>query len=331
MKRPQPALPLLALILAALVCAPWLLGVINLRLLNEALYYGLFAVSLNLITGYGGLLSLGHAAYFGTGAYVTALALLHIPGLGVIPALVMGALGAGILGAFFSIFLVRVSGTYYAMLTLAFGQLVYGVALKWRQVTGGDDGLGSFPKPPIDLPLLGSVDMLDTTNFYWFTLLVVGLALWAAWHLTRTSLGVSITLLRENEQRARFLGHNTAFTRFWLFTISSALAGAAGGLFALFQEFVATSSVDIVKSLDVVLMMAIGGVNSFFGPLLGSLFMVLVGDELSRVTDIWEFYIGAIFIAMVLFFREGLVGLVRGAGRGLAAAWSRATDKGGAR
>lgn len=300
----------LVVIALTVIACPFFLGIIDLRLMTEVLYFALFAVSLNLITGFGGLLSFGHAAYFGTGAYVTALALLHIEGLSLIPAIMMGGLAAAIIGAFFSIFLIRVSGTYYAMLTLAFNQVLFAVALKWRHVTGGDDGIGSFPKPNLDIPFLGSIDMLDTANFYWFTLAVVGLMSFLAWHLLRTPLGVSIILLRENEERAHFLGHRTSMTRFYLFTVSAFFAGIAGAMFALFQEFVSTGAIDGLRSVDAILMMVIGGVGHFFGPMLGALFMVFVGDWLMRITEAWEFYIGAFFMAMVLFSRGGLVVLL---------------------
>jgi branched-chain amino acid transport system permease protein len=307
----KSGLILLFIGVVVIFCAPWYLGIINLRLMTEVLYYGLFAVSLCLVTGYGGKVSFGHAAYFGVGAYTTALALLHIENIGVIPTLMLSGLAAGLLGAFFSIFLVRVSGTYYAMLTMAFGQLVYGIALKWRSVTGGDDGLGGFSVPPVHPPFLPPIELIETANFYWFTMAVVGLLYLLVWHLTRTSLGVSIILLRENEERAQFLGHNTKSTRFMLFTISSIIAGVSGGLFAMFQEFVSISTTDIVKSLDCVLMMMIGGMNHLLGPLAGSLFIVFVGDRLSELTDTWEFYIGIMFIVMMLFFRGGLVSIVQ--------------------
>jgi branched-chain amino acid transport system permease protein len=317
------------LIFAGLLACPWLLGIIELRLMTEVLYYGLFAVSLNMITGYGGLLSFGHSAYFGTGAYVTAISLLHIKGLGLLPAIFIGGMAAALIGAFFSLFLIRVSGTYFAMLTMAFNELLYAVALKWRPVTGGDDGLGGFPKPALTLPLVGKIDMLDTANFYWFTLVVIGVMFFLAWHLvTRTPLGVSIVLLRENEERARFLGHRTSSTRFWLLTASSFFAGISGSMFALFQEFVSTGAIDILKSIDAILMMVIGGVGHFFGPLLGSFFYIVVGDWLSRVTPLWEFYIGSFFIVLVLFFRYGLVSLLVGGWTQAVSIFGRAGVKG---
>ena len=298
------------LIGAFFVFCPLFMDILWVRTMTEVVYYALFAVSLNMIIGYGGMLSFGHAAYFGVGAYSTALALKHIGGLGLLSSIAVGGAAAALIGAFLSLFLIRVSGTYFAMLTLAFGELLHAVALKWRDLTGGDDGLGSFPKPDLSIPLVGKIDMIDTNNFYWFTLVVVGVMLFLAWHLTRTALGSSIVLLRENEERARFLGHRTSLTRFWLFTISAFLAGVAGSMFALFQEFVSTGSIDILKSTEVILMVVLGGVGSFAGPILGSTFFVVVANWLSGVTEYWELIIGVFFIFMVLFFRWGFAGIV---------------------
>lgn len=303
----------LFLILAGLlVLCPYYMDILWVRLMTEVVYYALFAVSLNMILGYGGLLSFGHSAYFGVGAYATAIALLKIKGLGLVSAIIIGGIAAAVVGSLLSIFLIRVSGTYFAMLTMAFNQLLFAVALKWRAVTGGDDGLGGFPKPDLVLPVLGKIDMMDTNNFYWFTLVVVGIMMLAAWHLTRTALGASIVLLRENEERASFIGHRTSATRFWLFTISAFFAGVAGSMFALFQEFVSTGCIDVIKSTEAILMVVIGGVGSFFGPFLGSAFYVMFGDWLSEHTLYWEFFIGLIFIGLVLFLRGGLISLLMG-------------------
>lgn len=304
-------------LLVSLIACPFFLSVVRLRLMNEVIYFALFAVSLNMILGYGGLLSFGHSAYFGLGAYFTALALLHIKGLGLISVILLGGLAAALVAAFFSLFLIRVSGTYFAMLTMAFGQLLYSVALKWRSVTRGDDGIGNFPRPELYLPWVGKIDMLDTSNFYWFTLTVVGVMLFFAWYITRTSLGVSIILLRENEERARFLGYRTSITRFWLFTISGFFAGVSGSLFGIFQELVTANSIDILRSTDAILMVVIGGMGHFFGPLLGSLFYVVVGDWLSSITVRWEFIIGCFFILLVLSLKGGLISIVLGMGNWL--------------
>ena len=302
---------ILVLFLFLIIFCPFFLNQVRVRLMTEVIYFGLFAVSLNLILGYGGLLSFGHSAYFGLGAYVTALALLHIKGLDLISVVLLGGLAAALVGSFFSLFLIRVSGTYFAMLTMAFGQLLYAVALKWRSVTRGDDGIGNFPRPDLHIPLLGRVDMMDASNFYWFTLAIVGAMVFFAWYIiTRTSLGISIILLRENEERARFLGHRTSLTRFWLFTFSSFLAGISGSLFGIFQELVTATSIDILRSTDPILMVVIGGMGHFWGPLLGTLVYVVAGDWLSGITVRWEFIIGCFFIVLVLFLRGGLISLI---------------------
>ena len=301
---------ILVLFLILLIFCPFFLNEVQVRLMTEVIYFGLFAISLNLILGYGGLLSFGHSAYFGLGAYVTALALLHIKGLDLISVVLLGGLAAALVGSFFSLFLIRVSGTYFAMLTMAFEQLLYALALKWRSVTRGDDGIGNFPRPDLYIPLVGRVDMMDTSNFYWFALAIVGVMVFSAWYITRTSLGVSIILLRENEERARFLGHRTSLTRFWLFTFSSFLAGVSGSLFGIFQELVTATSIDILRSTDAILMVVIGGMGYFLGPLLGSLVYVVAGDWLSGITVRWEFIIGCFFILLVLLLRGGLISLI---------------------
>ena len=306
MKALQVAL--LVVIVGLLFLCPYFFDIMQLRLMTEVLYYALFAISLNLILGYGGMLSFGHAAYFGVGAYATAIGLLHIKGLGLISSVLLGGLVAAVVGAFLSIFLIRVSGTYFAMLTMAFGQLLYAVAFKWRAVTGGDDGLGGFEIPDLVLPFFGKISMLETSNMYWFVLIVVGVMALIAWHITRTPLGSAIVLLRENEERARFLGYRTGAIRFWLFTLSAFFAGVAGGLFALFQEFVSTGAIDILKSIDVILIVVIGGVGQFLGPFVGSLFYVLLGNWLSEAIHYWELILGVLFMVIVLFFRFGLLG-----------------------
>jgi branched-chain amino acid transport system permease protein len=301
-------------LLIILIACPTFLSVVQLRLMTEVIYFSLFAVSLNMILGYGGLLSFGHSAYFGMGAYATALTILHVKGIALIPVVLLGGVAAAVTAAIFALFLIRVSGTYFAMLTLAFGQLCYSVALKWRSVTGGDDGIPIFPRPDLYLPWVGKIDVLDTSNFYWFTLALVGAMLFLAWYITRTSLGLSIILLRENEERARFLGYHTSITRFWLFVISGFFAGISGSLFGIFQGLVTATSIDLLRSTEVILMVVIGGMGNFFGPLLGSLFYIVVGDWLSSITVRWEFIIGCFFILLVLSLRGGLISIALAVG-----------------
>ncbi len=297
-------------ILGILIAAPFFLNDVPLRLLTEMCYMALFAVSLNVLLGYGGMLSFGHSAYFGVGAYATALALLHIEGISLLSALILGSLAALVAGVFFSIFLNRVSGTAFAMLTMAFMQICFSIALKWRSMTGGDDGLGGYEIPDLYIPLIGKIDMLETANVYWFVLAVVLIMLFVTWYLMKTPMGRSIILLRESMSRAGFLGYQNSMTKFFLFMYTSLVAGVAGGLFAIFQEFVSTGAIDIFRSTDAILMTVIGGVGTFVGPILGAVVYIFLADWLSDITERWQLFVGLLFIALVMWYRGGIMGIV---------------------
>jgi len=301
--------------LAALYALPWLLDIVRLRMAIEILYFGLFAVSFNLLFGYAGLLSFGHAATFGVGGYTVGLALKHIVGLPLPGALALGGLAGALVGMVIGFFCVRLRGTYFALLTLAFSQFLYAVALKWRSVTRGDDGL-SVSVPDISLPGLGVLRTAQPQHFYWLTLTVVLLCLWAAWRFTRTPLGNAVLLMRENDERAAFLGYSVMGTKLIVFTFAATLAAVAGGLFAAFQRLISPTSLDLPIGTEVVFMAVLGGTSSFLGPFLGASVYILLQDWLSRTTERWPFLLGLIFVLMVLYAHTGLTGLF---GRGGAA------------
>ncbi len=294
--------------LAALYALPWLLDIVRLRMAIEILYFGLFAVSFNLLFGYAGLLSFGHAATFGVGGYSVGLALKHIAGLPLPAALALGALAGALGGMVIGFFCVRLRGTYFALLTLAFSQFLYAVALKWRSVTRGDDGL-SVSVPDISLPGLGVLRTAQPPHFYWLTLTVVLLCLWAAWRFTRTPLGNAVLLMRENDERAAFLGYSVMGTKLIVFTFAATLAAVAGGLFAAFQRLISPTSLDLPIGTEVVFMAVLGGTSSFLGPFLGASVYILLQDWLSRTTERWPFLLGLLFVLMVLYAHTGLTGL----------------------
>jgi branched-chain amino acid transport system permease protein len=294
--------------LAALYALPWLLDIVRLRMAIEILYFGLFAVSFNLLFGYAGLLSFGHAATFGVGGYTVGLALKHIAGLPLPAALGLGALAGALGGVVIGFFCVRLRGTYFALLTLAFSQFLYAVALKWRSVTRGDDGL-SVSVPDISLPGLGVLRTAQPQHFYWLTLTVVLLCLWAAWRFTRTPLGNAVLLMRENDERAAFLGYSVMGTKLIVFTFAATLAAVAGGLFAAFQRLISPTSLDLPIGTEVVFMAVLGGTSSFLGPFLGASVYILLQDWLSRTTERWPFLLGLLFVLMVLYAHTGLTGL----------------------
>jgi branched-chain amino acid transport system permease protein len=310
--------------IVALYALPWMLDTVRLRMAIEILYFGLFAVSFNLLFGYGGMLSFGHAATFGVGGYALGLALKHVPGLPFLGALVAAVVAGALAALGIGVLCVRLRGTYFALLTLAFSQFLFAVALKWRDVTRGDDGL-SVAVPDIAVPGLGALRLAQAPHFYWMELTVVLLCLAAAWRFTRTPLGAAVVLMRENDERAAFLGYDVYGTKLIVFTLAGTFAAVAGALFAAFQRLVSPATLDLPTSTEVVFMAILGGTGAFLGPFLGAAVYILVQDWLSKTTEHWPFLIGLLFVVMILYAHEGVVGVlarVRGRRRGAAPAAS---------
>jgi branched-chain amino acid transport system permease protein len=288
------------------VLAPSFLPKFQLRMFTEIIILSLFAMTWKMMLHEGGMFSFGHAVYFGLGAYASVLGWLHIPGLSLLGGLLLGACAAAVVAFVLGAFLVRMSGTYYALLTLAFNQLIWAIVWKWRDVTGGDDGLGKFPKPDF----LG-LSMKDPVNFYYLSLGIIGVSLLACWYVTRTPLGSIWAGIRSNEERAKFLGFNVGASKLILLTLLGFFAGISGALYAQFQEFIATSVIDGMMSTNVLFMAYIGGIAYFWGPLAGSAIFVYLSEYLSSFTDRWEFILGVIFILIVLFAPQGILGTLK--------------------
>ncbi len=279
----------------------------QLNLVVSMVVYALFAVSYNILYGYGGFLSFGHAAYFGGGAYALIL-LLKYTQLPFPLCILLGGIFGGLLGLAFGVFIVRLGGTYFALLTLAFNQLVYAIAEKWRTVTGGEDGLYCL-RPNLHLPLIGEVDLFSISHWYYFVLLVVGICLLASWHFTRTPLGRVNVYIRENEKRAQFIGFNTYFSKLMIYTVSCFMAGIAGSLAAASQEFVSVTYINLDKSAEVLIMTFIGGGKVFWGPIFGAGFLTFLNNWLSTLTERWVIIQGFLFVILVLFAPWGVSGI----------------------
>jgi branched-chain amino acid transport system permease protein len=293
-----------------LVFFPHVTGIYYTNFFVRFAIFALYAVSLNLLLGYMGVLSFGHAMFFGTGAYATAIALTHIEGLPLLPAVLAGGLTGGILALILSPLLVRVSGTAFAMLTLAFGQLIFVAALKFREVTGGEDGVGGFPIPPFRIPGVVSIDMTDATNFYYFAVAVIIICLCLMWFYTKTPFGNLIVGIRDNAMRIDYMGFKLSHTKAINLIISGAFAGIAGAIYALLQNLVSTLGVlDIANCFLPLLMAYIGGLASFFGPIVGSGILHILEDVVIRYTERIGLVNGVIFILVVLFAPKGVVGI----------------------
>jgi len=298
-------------IIGILVCIlailfPYFAPKFQLRMVTEIIILTLFSMTWKMMLNEGGMFSFGHAVYFGVGAYASVLGWLHIPGLSFLSGILLGALFAALVAFILGAFLVRMSGTYFALLTLAFNQLIWAIVWKWRDVTGGDDGLGKFPKPD-----LFWISMKDPATFYYVTLIIIGACLFACWYFTRTPLGNICMSVKSNEERAKFIGFNVKASKLVFLTLLGFMAGISGALYAQFQEFIATSVIDLGMSTNVLFMAYIGGTGYFWGPILGSTIFVYLSEYLSSFTDRWEFILGIIFIMVVLFSPQGILGVIR--------------------
>jgi len=298
-----------ALLIAVLICLPFMASEIQTYLATEVLIYALFAMGFNVLFGYTGLLPFGFAALFGFAAYVTALICRHYSGIPLPVTLIIAALSGSVAGLCIGFFCARLSGAYFALTTVAFQMFLFAVALKWRSVTGGDDGM-TVARGDFTLGGLVAIPLMNTVNFYLFTLIVVGTAVLLCYLFLKTPLGNSLICVRENDIKASFLGYNVFLIRLIAFSASGVLAGLAGGLFALFQEFVATTCIDLNMGLVPVLMTVIGGSGFFIGPAVGAAFYVIVQNWLSSLTGYWMLIFGTIFIITVLYAGDGLIGLV---------------------
>jgi branched-chain amino acid transport system permease protein len=301
----QKSIPLIIIAMfAAGAFMPAVLKQYYLNMLTEIIIFSLYAVGYNLLLGYAGLLSFGHAMFFGLGAFMTAIAIIHIPGLALWNAILIGVATTVIAGFIIGSLLLRHKGAYFALLTLAFNSLFYAVATKWHSVTGGDDGL-SITRPILKMGFT-SISLASLTSFYYLTLIVVGAAIVFCWYFTHTAMGKTVVLMRENEERMKFLGYNTNISRLILFTFTGAVAGLAGSFYTLHFQFVSVSAISVDMTTAVLLMAFVGGTKTFWGPILGAFVYIILQNYLSDITDRWPLFMGFIFVFMVLFIPGGL-------------------------
>jgi branched-chain amino acid transport system permease protein len=275
----------------------------------RVLVFGLAAMALNLLLGFTGVLSFGHAAYFGLGAYGAGLTLRYLVHSTPL-AMLAGTLLGGVAGTLFGALIVRRRGVYFAMCTIAFGQLWYYLAYSWNSFTGGFDGLRDFARAPIGLGPL-TLDITDGTTFYYFLLAIFAIAVALMGLMLRSPFGRTLLAIRENERRARFLGIPVE-RHIWLsFSISCFFTALAGTLYALLNNFADPMTLHYSLSGYFVVMTVIGGMRTFWGPLVGAAVFVMLQDYISSMTVNWMSFIGLIFMFVVLFFPRGLLGTKR--------------------
>ena len=301
-----------ALIWLVLLTMPYWMAAVGgyTELAIRVLVLGLAAMALNFLLGFTGVLSFGHAAYFGLGSYGAAMAIKYFApstALAILVGVVVGTLAAAVIGAL----IVKLRGVYFAMVTIAFGQVFYFVAFRWNSVTGGDDGLTGWHRQPLQLGF-GSVDILGNDKaFYYLVLLLFAASVAIMAVLLRSPLGRTLIAIRENERRARFLGIPVE-QHIWLaFVISCLFASLAGTLYALLSNFTDPRSLHWTLSGNFVIMAVLGGMRSFWGPLIGAAVFVVLQDYVSSHTQNWMSVIGLFFVLVVTFFPRGVLGIVK--------------------
>jgi branched-chain amino acid transport system permease protein len=302
----------LAAIWTVLLLAPiWMIPLGGYTALGtRVLVLGLAAMSVNFLLGFTGVLSFGHAAYFGLGAYGAGFALKFLAPSTPL-SLLCGTLLGGIAGVLLGALIARRRGVYFAMVTIAFGQVFYYIAFQWSSVTGGDDGLRGFSRQALHLGI-ATIDILSNANaFYYFVLLCVALVAGVMGFILRSPFGRTMIAIRENERRARYLGIPVDRHVWIAFSLSCFFMAFAGALYALVNNFADPRGLHYSQSGDFVMMAVMGGMRSFWGPLLGAAVFVVVQDYLSSMTVNWMSFLGMLFIVIVLFFPRGLLGVLR--------------------
>ena len=298
------------LLCAFLAAYPLMFGVVYTNLFIRFAIFAVFAASLNMLLSFTGLLSFGHAMFFGIGAYATALTLDHLDHVGLWMSIAVGAAAGALLALIVSPILVRVKDTAFALLTLALGQLLFVACIKLRHITYGEDGVGGFPIPALKIPGGISLDMAFPQNLYYFVLVVCGVSLWLMWYTTRTPFGSVMAGIRDNADRVNYLGFNIPVSKTIMFLISGFFAGTAGSVYALFQNLVSPDGVfHVLNSFTAIMMVFVGGIGTFVGPIVGAAVMTGLEELAVRNTEKILLINGLLLIAVVMFFRSGFVGL----------------------
>jgi branched-chain amino acid transport system permease protein len=306
--KQAPNVVVLLLLLALPYWLPAVGGYVELG--SRVVVLGLAAMSLNFLLGYTGVLSFGHAAYFGLGAYGAGMTIRYLvpsTGLGLVIGTLVGTVAAAIIGPM----IIRLRGVYFAMVTIAFGQVFYFIAFRWNSVTGGDDGLIGWTRQPLNFGFV-SVDILhNPTAFYYLVFVVFAAAAGVMAWLLRSPFGRTLIAIRENERRARFLGIPVDHHIWISWVISCGFVSLAGALYSLVNNFVDPRALYWTQSGDFVIMAVLGGMRSFWGPLIGAAIFVVLQDYLSSQTENWMSFVGLFFVLVVLFFPRGILGMIR--------------------
>jgi branched-chain amino acid transport system permease protein len=301
-RRPAVALAVCAL---ALLILPWIIGnEFYVNMATQVLIYALFALSINMMLGYGGMVSLGHAGYLGIAGYACILAVTA--GYDHLTAAVFAVLVSTAAAAFFGVLSLRAPGLGFIMITLALGQIVWGIAYRANTLTEGDNGIRFSSRPhPFGF------DISSAPSFYWFTLIVFAVALFFIWRLTRSPFGAALQGARDQPRRMRMLGHNVWLIQWFAFVLSAFWGSVAGLLYVYYNLFISPHAISLQQSAEVLLMAILGGASTLTGPIVGAVIITLVKNVASTYIDRWNSLLGAIFVITIMFMPFGIVPGVR--------------------
>jgi len=295
--------------LALLCLLPLLLRPYHTGLLTLILIFSIFAMSLDILQGYTGLPSLGHAAFFGTGAYAVGLLnvkILNGGNFGI--ELIVGVVSAGFMAAILGLIVLRSKGVYFLMILLASSMMLWGIAFKWRKVTGGDDGLTGISRPALNF--IG-LDFVNNTHFYYLVLLFFLACTVLMYMVVHSPFGHTLLGIRESEVRMQALGYNVWLHKYIAFIVSAIFAGVAGMLLAYYNGIVSPAEFHLVTSAEVLIMVILGGEGTLFGPAIGACIIILVKTYVSGYTQHWMIILGIVYMGAVMFAPQGVYTMAR--------------------
>jgi branched-chain amino acid transport system permease protein len=278
----------------------------------EMVIFAIFAMGFNILLGYTGILSFGHAAFFGLAGYSMGLILIHLK-IPILLGMLFGIALSTVTAILIGLLIIRKTGIYFAMLTIAFGQMFFFIASRWKNFTGGEDGLTGIPRDVVGIPGLFSIPIFEPLHFYYFIAVVFIIAAIVKYKLIHSHFGQVLKTIRENETRAQMVGYNVRRYKLSSFVISAIYASVAGTFYGLFLNYMFPQTLDWIRSGDVVIMTLVGGMGTFFGPIIGAGVIVALRVLISIYAKIegmvfWQFFMGIIFLIFVLFFPRGIWG-----------------------